>query len=584
MIKPIKQLQSYLKKKNWGAIIVPRSDEYLGEYIAPYAERLKWISGFSGSAGIAIILKKKAAIFTDGRYTFQIRREVNNKDFSIHNINHFDNWIKKNLKNNSTLAIDPWLFSKKKIDRIIKVLNGKKINIYFTQKNPIDLLWHNQPKKPSSKVFFHHNKYAGKDISIKLPEIQNKIKKMGCDYFIITSLDSIAWILNLRGSDIKYTPINLSYLILPNKGKAKLYLKTKKVSKRISLKLSKFVQIFESNKIKKDINNIPKTSIVGIDKERSPYWFINQLKNNNYKIKIFDDPCYLKKAVKNKIEIEGAKKANIRDGISVTKFLYWIKNIINPIKIDEILAKKKLLELRKKNKLFFSPSFDTISAFGANAALPHYRVSIKNNRKFFKNGIYLNDSGGQYFDGTTDITRTVVIGKASIEQKEKFTRVLKGHIALAKCEFKKQTRGSNIDYIARKSLNKINCDYNHGTGHGIGNFLGVHEGPQKIFKSKDKQDAYLLPGMILSNEPGYYKENQFGIRIENLILIKRKNSKLCFETISWAPIDKDLLLLNILNNSEKKWLNTYHQKVYNKLAKYLTNRESNWLKKVTSPI
>ena len=584
MTKKVSRIQKYLKKNNLDAFLVPRTDEYLSEYVASYAERLKWISSFSGSAGMVVILRNKAAIFVDGRYTLQVAKQVNKKIFSIHNIKNFYEWLKNQLPNNSTIAIDSWLFSKKTIDTMKKQFTGKKINLHFVKKNPIDLLWSNQPKKVTSKAFLHNIKFTGQTMEKKIQKIKKELIKKKCDYYIVSSLDSIAWILNLRGSDIKYTPLNFAYLILSCRKKSILYIDLKKINKSVKKKLSKQVNISNNNKILKDIQNIDSNKIVGFDENKTPYWFINQLKIRNIKYKIIEDPCYLSKAIKNKTEINGAKKANIRDGVSITKFLYWLKNQITFKKINEISAAKKLLNIRKKNELFFSPSFETISAFGAHAALPHYMVSKKSNVSLSKNNIYLVDSGGQYFDGTTDITRTVILGKANNKQKELFTRVLKGHIALATVTFNSKTRGSKIDYIARKSLKEINCDYDHGTGHGIGSFLGVHEGPQRIFKSKNANDVYLQPGMILSNEPGYYKINEFGIRIENLILVKKQNNNICFETISWAPIDKDLILGKLLNDFEKNWLNNYHQTVYKKISNYLTYKEKKWLKTITQQI
>ena len=580
----VKILQKYLIKKSWDAFIIPRADEYLSEYIAPYAERLKWISGFSGSAGIAIIFPEKAAIFTDGRYKLQIQKEVNNRLFSIHNIRDYYEYIKNHIPENSTIAIDPWLFSKNTIDKIKKKLFDKKVKIHFQDKNPIDLFWKDQPQRPLSKAFLQTINYAGEDFVSKIKKIKKELVKRNCDYFLVTSLDSIAWILNLRGSDIDNTPVNLAYFILPASGKTTLYTDLKKFNKLIISKLSPYVEIKGYKFLYKRVSNISSTSVVGIDDNRTPYWFVKELIKNNVKLKSIDDPCNIRKAIKNRVELKGAKNANLRDGVSVTKFLYWLKNKINIEKENEISASNKLYEFRKNNELFFSLSFDSISAFGKHAALPHYRATKKSNSQFSNDSIYLTDSGGQYFDGTTDITRTIILGSASDEQKDRFTRVLKGHIALASTIFSKKTRGSEIDYVARKSLQEINCDFDHGTGHGIGSFLGVHEGPQKIYKSNEHKDQYLEPGMILSNEPGYYKDNEYGIRIENLVIVKvRKDKKFYFETISWAPIDRDLILLKLLNNFEKKWINEYHNKVYNNLEKFLEAKEKNWLKNVTKP-
>ena len=322
-----------------------------------------------------------------------------------------------------------------------------------------------------------------------------------------------------------------------------------------------------------------------MDEEITSFHFKNILKNKDHIIQHLENPCLYPKAIKNDLEIEGARSANLRDGVSVTKFLFWLKNTMIVEETNEIKAANHLFNLRKNNHLFFSPSFDTISAFGSNAALPHYRVSNKTNLFFKTNSIYLVDSGVQYKDGTTDITRTIIIGDPTNEQKNMYTRVLKGHIAIAEVIFEVGTRGSTLDLLARKSLQEVNCDYAHGTGHGIGSFLNVHEGPQRIAKSKNQSDGIIKPGMILSNEPGYYKNNEYGIRIENIIICKtNKKNYLYFETISLAPIDKDLIEINLLNNKEIEWLNSYHKKVYEKISPQLSRKEELWLKFVTSPI
>tara|TARA_B100000029_G_scaffold514805_1_gene619064 strand:+ start:1236 stop:2990 length:1755 start_codon:yes stop_codon:yes gene_type:complete len=580
----VKKIQQYLKKNKFDAFLVPREDQYLNEYLPNAFERLKWLTNFSGSSGIAIVLKKKSAIFTDGRYTIQINQEVNKNLFSVFHIIQFNSWIKKNLYN-YTVVFDPWLFSIHKFDSIKKELSYNKIKFVQLIKNPIDTLWKNKPPLPQTATYLHDIKYTGESVIKKIKKTQKIIKRKRSDYLLLTSLDSIAWLLNLRGNDIDFTPLNLAYALVPNKGKIILYINKKKISKKIRKHFSLTV-IFKCNSAIRDFYTLlPKKSVVGIDIKRTPYAFKTILLKNDIKIKYFDDPCYELKSVKNKIELEGARKANIRDGASLTKFLYWITKHKKLKSIDEILAEKKLLKIRKINEYFVSPSFATISAFGANASVPHYRASKKTNIKFSKDNLYLVDSGGQYLDGTTDITRTISLGKPTNEQKDRFTRVLKGHIALSTFIFSKKTKGSDLDYLARQFLKKINCDYDHGTGHGIGSFLSVHEGPQRISKLPRKYDCFLKKGMILSNEPGYYKKNEYGIRIENLIIIKElRNNKLKFETISWAPLDKEMIILRMLTKTEINWINSYHKKVYNKIHKNLNFKEKNWLKKITKPI
>ena len=404
-------------------------------------------------------------------------------------------------------------------------------------------------------------------------------------------MDSIAWLLNLRGNDIKHTPLLFCYVIIPQKGKIELFIDRSKIEHLIH-NLSDFINIQPIQELDNYLLSINLKENIGVDEDYTPYHFKNICKKNNLTILHLKNPCLYLKARKNNIELDGAKKANIRDGVSITKFLFWLKTKMIVEKTDEIKAADYLLNLRKKNDLFYSPSFDTISAFGPHAALPHYRVNNDSNLPFENNSIFLCDSGGQYKDGTTDITRTIIIGTPTEEQKDRFTRVLKGHIKISAVIFPTDTKGSQLDQLARKSLQEINCDYDHGTGHGIGSFLSVHEGPQRISKISNEVDArsegFIKEGMIISNEPGYYKEGEYGIRIENLMICCVKDSDepnlLCFETISWAPIDKDLIQNQLLDKKEIQWINNYHKKVYQKISLSLNTNEREWLNLATSPL
>tara|TARA_Y100000590_G_C15743481_1_gene1021154 strand:- start:4519 stop:6285 length:1767 start_codon:yes stop_codon:yes gene_type:complete len=578
------RVQKFLIDNNLDAYILFRADEFLNEHIAPYAERLKWISNFSGSAGKIIIKRKIAAIFVDGRYVLQANKEVNKKYFTIQHLKNLKIWLKNNLHKKMIIGLNPQFHSKIELELIKKITYKLKAKIKFLEENPIDKLWINQPKIPASQAFIHLLKYSGKSTEQKIKLVQTNLRKNKCDYFLLTSLDSIAWLLNIRGNDIPYTPVNLSYALISKNNKIDLFINLKKI-KNVKFKLKKFVNFYSLESINNFFENFFKNSTIGIDKIRSPYFFEKKIKEKSLKIKYIDDPCVDLKSVKNLTELNGARKANIRDGVSFTKFLFWLKNLKDLNKIDERKASEKLLSLRKKNNLFFSLSFETISALNKNSALPHYKITNKSNLKFKKNSIYLIDSGAQYFDGTTDMTRTIIFGKPSKEQKDRFSRVLKGHISVAKSIFKKDTLGSSLDPLARKSLKKINCDYEHGTGHGIGSFLSVHEGPQSISKFKKLKEAKLKEGMIISNEPGFYKRGKYGIRIENLIVVKRhKDNKINFETISFSPIDTNLIDTSLLSGEEVNWLNNYHRKVFNKLSKYLNKKEKNWLKEATKPI
>ena len=579
----LQKIQKYLQENNISLFIVNRTDEFLNEYIAPYAERLEWISNFSGSAGRAIIQQKKAFIFIDGRYTFQAHQQVDAQYYNIEHLKDYWQYLENNIEINSSIGVDPTLHSNSEIKKIEELAKKKKSFVKYLKKNPIDDLWNDQPPYPQSQAFIHEVKYAGKSSIDKLHNLQSILISSSIDYYLLASLDSIAWLLNIRGNDILHIPLIISFAIVPHSGKIELFVDNSKMT-NIEKKLQDIVNFHSFNDIEdylKKINN----SVVGMDEDRTAYNFHKICNDNNISTKYLPDPCVYPKAQKNSTELSGARNANIRDGLSITRFLYWLKNEINIKTTDEIKAADYLYDLRKENDLFYSLSFDTISAIDEHAALPHYRVTFESNLSFRNNSIYLVDSGAQYLDGTTDITRTIIIGKPTEEQRDRFTRVLKGHIAIASATFEIKTKGSILDSLARKSLQDIGCDYDHGTGHGIGSFLSVHEGPQRIAKSQGLSDGEIREGMILSNEPGFYKKEEYGIRTENLIVAYRKSDNtLGFETISWAPIDIDLIDINILSSSEIVWLNNYHQKVYEKLSDKLDMREREWLQKVTCPV
>ena len=387
------------------------------------------------------------------------------------------------------------------------------------------------------------------------------------------------------GSDILNTPLAFAYLLISVEYKPILYIKIDMIEPVLLERLAQYINLEPIENIKNVFNELKYNSKIGFDITSSNYYFYDLAIKKNCEPSNLKNPCLIPKATKNNIELEGARNAHIRDGVSVTRFLHWLKTHPNIENENEVTAANKLVSFRKKNDLFHSISFDTISAVGKNAAFPHYRYDTKKIFYFKNNSIYLCDSGGQYIDGTTDITRTIILGKANKEQKEMFTRVLKGHIKLSTHIFPKNTKGTDIDYLARESLQEIGCDYDHGTGHGIGSFLSVHEPPQRISKKNMFSSVPLLAGMILSNEPGYYKEGEYGIRTENILIVKEKNNNLLgFENISWAPIDRDLIEISLLNTNELKWLNEYHQTTYNKLSLFLTAEEKHWLQKVTLPL
>ena len=585
-ISNLLNLQSKLKDKKIDLLIVNRSDEFLNEYISPYAERLQFITNFSGSAGKAIVLQNEAYLYVDGRYTFQAKEQINENEIQSKHLKSFWEDLKTYIsKKSCTIAVDPKLHSIREIQKIQEYILNTSSNIIFLESNIIDSIWKNKPSIKYSNIFDHPIQYSGVDRVEKLINFKKIFKEKNIDHYLVTGLDNIAWLLNIRADDILYTPLVYAYLLISYNEKPSLYINEDKINIQLKSEIEKNIDICSINNIENIFSNIITYELVGLDFSATTYYFLSLLEKNNIKYKDITNPCILSKAIKNQVEQKGASNANLRDGVSITRFIYWLKNEMDINSTNEILASNYLKSLRVNNKFFHSLSFDTISAFGKNAALPHYRVDKESNTKFKMNNIYLVDSGAQYYDGTTDITRTIILGNASDEQKDRFTRVLKGHITLSNYVFKKGTKGTDIDYLARKSLNEINCDYDHGTGHGIGSFLSVHEAPQRIAKKSMFESVELIPGMILSNEPGYYKLNEYGIRIENLILVKEdSDNNLYFENLSWCPIDKDLINKNLLNQNEIDWLNKYHSNVYLYLNDKFSSNELEWLKEATKPI
>jgi len=581
----IPKIQKKLQDKNIDCLIINRTDEFLNEYIAQDSERLFWATDFSGSAGRAIINHEKSFLFVDGRYTFQAKEQVDENVVSLLHHNDFSKELNKNFIKDKCIGLDPKLHSIEEVIKIIELAFKQKTKLYFTKINIIDELWDNKPMRSYGEIFNHPIKFAGEESINKLNSFVNTLEKNNLDNYFLSSLDSIAWLLNLRGFDILHTPLAFSYLFVSTKSKPVLYLSVDKLNQDLKDKLNHIVSIKPIEEIDSVFNNLKHNPKIGFDFKNTSYYFYKLASENKGIPFHLENPCLLPKAAKNLVELQGSRKAHIRDGVSITKFLYWLKTHKNIEKENEISVANKLLFFRKSNDLFHSISFDTISAIGKNAALPHYRADISNPVPMKNNSIYLSDSGGQYYDGTTDITRTVILGTPNEEQQEKFTRVLKGHINLSSHIFSEGTTGTNIDNLARASLIEVGCDYDHGTGHGIGSFLSVHEAPQRISKKNMFPSVELLPGMILSNEPGYYKEGDFGIRIENILIVqKASEGMLKFENISWAPIDRDLIKAEILNVDELGWINNYHKTVYDKLSNFLTLEEKRWLQDVTMPL
>ena len=560
MIKErIKKLRTQFKKLNIDGYIVPKNDEFFSEHTQK--DRLKFISNFSGSAGYAIILKNRNYLFVDGRYTIQAQIE-SEKYFKI--IDHHK-IINCNLFNNLTIGIDAKIFTSTQIKRIF----AKKNNIKILKKNLIDEIWKKKVNK--SKEFFSlKENIVGENSKKKISRINQFLKKNKLDYMFISAPENVAWLLNIRGQDNPNSPIPNCQAFVENK---KLYLisnisKTQKLIKEKKLSLK---QIIEPINFTNFLENRKKGKILIDDKSCSLHY--ENIFKKNFKIFKKEDPIYLMKAIKNKTEIQNMMNSHIYDGVALTKFIYWIKNI-NKIRLTEYEAQNKLEKFRKQNSNYLYPSFNTIAGSGGNAAIVHYRATKKKSKTIYKKDIFLCDSGGQYKYGTTDVTRTICFSQPKKNIKSIFTKVLKGHIAVACTDLNKDKTGKSIDLKARKFLRRSNLDYQHGTGHGVGFFLNVHEGPQAISKNNNIR---IREGMILSNEPGFYKKDKFGIRIENLIYVKKNKKKLFFENLTLAPIDNDLINFEQLTKQEKNYLFKYNMLVYSKLNPFLNSNERKWL-------
>ena len=558
--KRIKILINKFKKYKIDGYVIPKNDEFFSEYSEN--DRLKNISNFSGSAGYSIILKNKNYLFVDGRYTIQAEKESGN-NFQILDYHKI---INCNLVKNLSLGLDPKIFTSEQIKKFFN--KCKKIQII--DKNLIDEIY--KKRSSSKKPFFSlDQKIVGENYKKKISKIKKILNKNKSDYLFITAPENVAWLLNIRGWDNPNSPIPNCHLLLDKKNNLFLISKKNKVSKLIKEKKLKSSQIIDPKDFKDLILNLNGRRII-IDIKTCSVFYENILKEK-FELLKKEDPIYLLKSIKNKKEIKNMVNSHIIDGVALTKFIYWIKNI-NKKKITEFYAQNKLEYFRKKNKEYLYPSFNTIAGTAGNGAIVHYRATKNNTKKINKKDIFLCDSGGQYKYGTTDVTRTICFSKPKKNIKDIFTRVLKGHIAVVSSELNKNTTGKILDVKARKFLKEINLDYEHGTGHGVGFFLNVHEGPQAISKFNKIK---IREGMILSNEPGYYKKNKFGIRIENLMYVKKNKNKLYFENLTLAPIDNDLINFNLLTNNEKNYLLKYNINIYSKLYKHLNISEKKWL-------
>ena len=589
--KRIGRIRDAMAEAGVTGFLVPRADEHQGEYVPACAERLAWLTGFTGSAGMAAILAEKAAIFIDGRYTLQVRDQVALDILEPVHIadKSMGDWLAENLNENDRLAFDPWLHPISEIKRLEKKLE-KTGAVLVAHENLVDAIWQDRPEPPCSDVILQPIELSGQEASDKINAMREKVRDMGASAFLITQPDSLCWLLNIRGKDVPHTPLALAFLIIHADKEPELFIDLKKLNGNAHDEVSKLVSVCDKDALLNKLSAVKGT--IALDPATTGMVFKTHIEGKGGTIVEKQDPCILPKAIKNNVELEGARAAHIRDGAAISRFLFWL-SIQETASLNEIDAAKKLESIRaeegeRDGVPLQDISFDTISGFGANGAIVHYRVTEATNASFEDDTLYLVDSGGQYQDGTTDITRTLPVGHPTDDMKRHFTLVLKGMIAISMARFPNGTSGAQLDAFARHALWQSGHDFDHGTGHGVGSFLSVHEGPQRISKVST---IPLEVGMILSNEPGYYRTDAYGIRIENLIIVTEPQNieggdrpMMGFETLTFAPIDRRLVNVSLLSKEELTWLNAYHQSVYNKIADRLNEDERAWLKNMTGPI
>ena len=588
----IAALRAELVRRELDGFIVPLADEHQGEYVPKRARRLAWLTGFTGSAGVAVILARKAAVFVDGRYTLQAANEV---DRTLYDIRHLvdepaTDWISANLPEGGRLGYDPWLHTADGAQRLRNACQRKKAQLVPQPVNPVDAVWPGQPAPPLSPIENHCDDFAGASSADKRAEIARALAKDNQDAVVLTSPDSVCWLANIRGADVPYTPFVLAFAILRKDATLDVFTDRRKLRPAVEQKLGPGIRIIERNGFESALDALGSQKLtVRVDPTGAADAIFARLEAAGAKIARADDPCQGPKAKKNAVELDGMRAAHRRDGAALSRFLAWLATEGPKGTLTEISAADKLEAFRRENDLIQGLSFPTISGAGPNGAIVHYRVSEGSNRRIEPGTLYLVDSGAQYLDGTTDVTRTVAIGTPSDAMQDRFTRVLKGHIALAMAVFPAGTSGAQLDGLARAALWQVGLDYDHGTGHGVGSFLSVHEGPQRISKMPNR--IALEPGMIVSNEPGYYETDAFGIRIENLVAVcpaevgpPGGKAFYRFETITLAPIDLNLIDGRLLSRSEVEWLNQYHARVRETLSPLVDAETRAWLAHATRPI
>ncbi|WP_353096821.1 aminopeptidase P family protein [Tissierella praeacuta] len=586
----LRKLRDLMKDRGITAYVVNTGDPHQSEYLADYYKSRVWISGFTGSAGTAVITQDEAILWTDGRYFIQAEKELEGSEYKLFKMGiigfpTYAEWLRDNLKDGDTLGFDGKVFSQSLVENLEDEFKEKDIK-FIDEYDLVGEIWETRPNLPNGKVFIHELKYTGKTGKEKVEEIRDEMKKNNADYFLIGSLDDIAWAYNIRGKDVLNSPVVLSYGLI-SMDKAYLFVDKKKIDAEVESFLDENeIETAEYNQVIDYVKGINKELRVYLDKNRINRWLYKAIPSE---CKIIDkvDITTKLKGMKNPTEIKNQKNAYIKDGVALVKFLYWLDKSVGNITVTEISAQEKLLEFRQEQEGFIEPSFNTISAYRENAAMMHYSASEKSNAKIERKGLYLVDSGGQYFDGTTDITRTVAVGPITEEEKRDFTLTLKGHINLGNARFLYGATGHSLDVLARYPLWQEGLDYKCGTGHGVGYLLNVHEGPHRIAIVPNA--VVLEKGMVVSIEPGVYKAGSHGIRIENIVVVEEdiktdSGQFMKFETLSFVPIDLEAVDASMLSEKERNWLNEYHKEVYNKLSPYLNEEEKAWLKEETRNI
>ncbi|WP_260597544.1 aminopeptidase P family protein [Sphingomonas endolithica] len=587
-------LRAQLQQDGLDGFVVPLTDEHMSEYVGGYAQRLAWLTGFQGSAGAAAVLADQAAVFTDGRYTLQVRQQVDGADWSYQPVPavSITGWLAEHAPQGGRIGYDPWLHTSAWVREAGAALKAKGATLVAVQHNPIDAIWANRPLPSDAKLAVQDDVLAGASSAEKRGLIADWLGSTQADAVVLTALDSIAWALNIRGGDVAHTPVALAYAIVDADGTAQLFVAPNKVTDAVRQHLGNAVRVRDRSEFADALGGYA-GKLIAADPERAVAAIFDRLSAGGATILTARDPVVLAKALKNPAEIAGHRAASARDGGALARFLRWCETALPEGGQTELSAAAKLQKLREATGVLLDTSFDTISATGANGASPHYHVTEESNAPIEAGQLYLVDSGGQYADGTTDVTRIVPVGEPTAEMRDRFTRVLKGHIAIATAIFPPGTNGGQIDAFARRPLWEAGLDYAHGTGHGVGAYLSVHEGPQRIAQPNypgGGPSEPLRAGMIISNEPGYYKAGEYGIRIENLVLVEPRAfpqgdaDMLGFETLTFAPIERTLIVAEMLSDSEAAWLDAYHAKVVDVLGPQLDPAEQAWLAEKCAPI